>query len=329
MAFIPVSRQLSAVLAACLICFPAMAAGGTLYGTDFEAFPVGDNQWAGTEGWQSTDLTSGAQGIVQDFVENLPLGKTAYLGFSPPASAFTSVYRHVVHDPVASEIPIVEFDSFLGIQDSTDVLKRDRFFITFYNAGGGFLAALLFDNQLGKVYREDGVARFDTGVPFQRGNQLFGFVALQVLNARIDLVENRWSASLDGVPLFNGAVFNAGGKNRVLGAVAAEWQVQNVLTAGDNWLFVADWYVRSVPVGIEPFRISSYTRDDEGQITLIWEAQAGFDYKVWHSDDLTTWLDDLPGSAFPGITAGGQLSFTDANPPPHRRFYRVSRSVSP
>lgn len=326
-AFPPSIKRLCAVTAACVACFTVSALGGTLYGTDFEAFPVGDNLWAGTEGWQSNDLTSGAQGILQDYVSNLPLGKTAYLGFNPPASAFTTVFRPVIHDPVASGIPIVEFDSFLGIQDSTNG-RRDRFYISFYNAQGDFLAALLFDNLLGKVYREDGVARFDTGVPFQRGDPLFGFVALQVLYARIDLEENRWSASLDGIPLFDSAVFNAGSKSRVLGAVAAEWQVPGAV-AGNNWLFVADWYVRSVPVGVEPFRISEFTRDNEGKITLGWQAQAGFDYQVWYSDDFSAWFDDLPGSAFPGITAGGQLSFTDANPPPHRRFYRVSRSVSP
>ncbi|MGA0846513.1 MAG: hypothetical protein ACO3RV_08235, partial [Luteolibacter sp.] len=69
------------------------ATAGTLYSTDFEAFPVGDNQWAGNGGWLSNDNSSGAHGILQDYVSNLPLGRTAYLGYEVPASSLTQVYR--------------------------------------------------------------------------------------------------------------------------------------------------------------------------------------------------------------------------------------------
>ena len=319
------------VLVFITLCSATAIMGGTLYETDFEGFPVGDNQWAGTDGWQSNDTTSGAQGIVEDFVADLPLGRTAYLGFNSPGTGFTTVFRPVNYDPATGNIPVVGFDSFLGIQDSTNG-RRDRFYISFYNIEGGFLASICFDNTLERVFREDGVGRFDTGVPFVRGNQLIGFVALQLLEAEIDLVANTWSAWLDGIPLFVDARFTATGEARTLGSVAAEWEVaitSPALAAGNNWLFVADWYVRSIPVGVEPFKIDSMTRDASGHITLLWQGQAGFDDQVLYSPDCLEWHEDLEGSAFTAVTEDGQISFTDHSPPPGMRFYRVRRTPTP
>lgn len=307
------------------------AAAGTLYATDFEAFTPGDNHWAGTEGWLSNDTTSGAQGILADYVENLPLGRTAYLGYEPPAAAFTTVYRTVGYDPATGLVPVVEFDSYLGLQDSTNG-QRDRFHISFYNIPGDFLAALCLDNTNGNVWREDGVGRADTGVAFIRGNQLLGLIALQVLHARIDLVQNHWSAWLDGIPLFTAAPFTATAAPRTIGPVAAEWSVATTtpeLAPGNNWLFIADWAVRTAPVGGEPFRVTSVTRDASGRATITWPGEPGFDYQVWYSADLVLWLDDLPGSSFPGVAGFGALSFTDPSGSTARRFYRVSRSASP
>jgi hypothetical protein len=304
---------------------------GTLYSTDFESFTVGENQWAGTDGWRSNDTSSGAQGILQNHVSNLPLGKTAYLGYDPPASAFTTVFKPVNYDPATGLIPVVEFDSFLGIQDSTNT-RRDRFHVSFYNMTGGFLAAICFDNTLGKVVRYDGIVQADTGIQFVRGNQTLGFVALQILTARIDLLNNRWSASLDGIPLFSNMPFTATTEARTLGSVAAEWEIavtSPFLAPGNNWLFVADLALRTVPSGIEPFRISSVVRDPAGQTTLTWPGEPGFDYRVFYSDDLMTWRGDLPGASFPGVSNTAELSFVDADAAPKARFFRVSRTPSP
>lgn len=304
---------------------------GLIYGTDFEGFDVGNNKWAGREGWQSNDNTSGAQGIVENFVPNLPLGKTAYLGFNPPTTAFTTVSKIINYNPVTTGLPIVAFDSFLGIQDST-FSARDRFYVSFYNIAGDFIASICFDNTDGKIYRETASGRFATGIQFIRGNQLVGIISLQLLDARIDLVNNRWSASLDGIPLFTDAVFSATGGPQTLGATAAEWEIAKTsptLTPGNNWLFVADWFIRSVPIGIEPFALSAFNRAADGGVTLAWPGQAGFDYAVEYSDDCKHWHRDLPGSAFPAVTVNGTLEFGDLNPPPLRRFYRVFRSPSP
>lgn len=304
---------------------------GTLYSTEFESFTPGDNQWAGNEGWQSTDNTSGAQGILVNAVQNLPLGKTAYLGYEPPAEDLTTVFKPLSYDPAIAKIPVIEFDSLLGIQDSTNA-RRDRFYLSFYNIDGKYLAAVCFDNTTGRMTRDDGVILTDTNVPFLRGNQLLGLVTLQVLTARINLETNRWSATLDGISLFKDAPFTATGKARTLGASAAEWEITRtfpVRDAGNNWLFVADWNLRTAPTGTEPFAISSITRNPDGSTTLTWPGDPGFDYQIEHSTDLITWHNTLPGASFPGIQDRGPLSFTDTAASAQRKFYRARREVSP
>lgn len=304
---------------------------GNLYSTEFESFNTGDNQWAGTDGWISTDTSSGAQGILLNAAQNLGLGKTAYLGYEPPASDFTSVFRPVSHDPAVEKIPIIEFDSFLGIQDSTNS-RRDRFYLSFYNIAGEYLAAICFDNTTGEVTRDDGLILSGTGVEFLRGNQLLGLIALQVLTARINLSTNQWSAALDGIPLFNNVPFTATGRSLTLGASAAEWEITKTTPtrdAGNNWLFVADWNLRTTPIGTEPFRMSSIIRNSDGTTTLTWPGDPGFDYQIQYSTDLILWQNNLPGASFPGVQDPGPLSFTDTATTPEKRFYRARRNVSP
>ena len=304
---------------------------GNLYSTDFESFAAGDNQWAGTEGWICSDTTNGVQGILSNPVQNLDLGKTAYLGFEPPSEALTTVYKPINYDPASGKIPFVEFDSLLGVQDSTST-RRDRFYISFYNIAGDYLAAICFDNSTGEVFRDDGLLRTGCNVDFIRGNQLLGLVALQVLTARIDLANNQWSATLDGITLFTNAPFTVTGQPRTLGSSAAEWEITKTtptLTAGNNWLFVADWNLRTAPLGTEPFQISSFTRNSDGSRTLAWPGEPGFDYRIEHSSDLSTWHSDLPGASFPTIQNTGPLSFTDTTPTPAKMFYRAVREVSP
>jgi hypothetical protein len=304
---------------------------GNLYSTDFEAFPPGDNQWSGTEGWLSTDTTSGAQGILPNAAQNLQLGKTAYLGYGPPTSDWTTVYKPINYDPATTQIPIIEFDSLLGIQDSSNA-RRDRFYVSFYNSDNFFLAGICFDNTTGEVSRDDGSIRSGTNVEFLRGNQLLGLITLQVLSARINLVTNQWSAALDGITLFKDAPFTATGQARILGASAVEWEVVKTnptLEAGNNWLFVADWNLRTVPVGNEPFTISSITKNPDSSTTLTWPGNPGFDYKIEHSSDLIIWHNDLPGASLPSIQSNGPLSFTDTTAPLEKKFYRARREVSP
>ena len=314
-------------IAAALVLLTSLLEAGTLYSTQFEEFTAGDNRWSGTGGWLSNNTTSAVQGIMQDPVGDLPLGKAAFLGYAKPNSAFTSVYRSINHNPSTSGSSRIEFDSLLGVQDSTNS-RRDRFYISFYNMNGDFLGAVVFDNTTGKVLTDDGVTVRDTGVEFLRGDQILGIAALQILRIGIDLDLNQWEASLDSIPLFK-QKFTATQKPLTLGPIAAEWEVPSGAPgqAGDNWLLVADWLVASVPPG--PFAVKSFDRSG-GLGMLSWGAHTGFDYQIQYSEDLKTWKSDLPGSRFAANTAQGTLIFTDPSVAlPERRYYRVLRLPTP
>ena len=200
----------------------ALAQATEIYFTDFEEFPVGPDQLAGTDGWLGNNIGQGIHGIDENIV--VGLGNTAFLGSAQPSSPFTTVFRQIDHDPVAHSTPTVEFESFIGIQDSTNG-RRDRFFIAFYNIAGNFLAALEFNNteeEFG-VWRLDGSNRTYTGDIFFRNVVMF-------LNVRIDYARNVWSASLDDVQVFQNQTFNLSGQTLDLGAVAAEWLLSSSST---------------------------------------------------------------------------------------------------
>jgi hypothetical protein len=338
---------LRSLLQLLLLAAASPTGAGELYSTDFEAFTPGDNKWAGTEGWLTNDPSSNVQGIIVDYGTDL-YGNTAFLGFDQPLGDFTRVFRPVNYDPAVGNIPWVEFQSHLGVQDSTNGY-RDRFYIAFWNNDTPtprFLAAIAFDltevfvdpdepdSVFGKVLREDGLVETDledTGVPLLLGNQLFAKLELVILFVEIDLVANTWSASLEGIPLFADVQFTATGFSRTLGSVAAEWElgIPDTSSHGNNWLFVADWAVRTAPRGIEPFVIETITRNPAGETTITWHGDPGFDYQVHYSADLVTWHKDLTDSRRDNITTAGTLSFKDTYVGPQKRFYAVSRSVTP
>jgi hypothetical protein len=310
-------RILAPLAATALHC-----AGQVVYRTDFENFQVGPGNLVGTEGWSGNSFGGGWQGIDADAVPGGGLGKTAFIGYSPPTGTTSNValvYRSVNLDPATNSQPIIEFESLLGIKDSTSDL-RDDFVIAFYNISPGTrLAQIRFQNASTStwIWRGDGVALQNTFMNFLHGE-------LHLLYVRLDLVTNRWSAFLDGIPLFNGAQFTATGATRTLGSVGVEWRrgprPAGVTTWGDNWMLIADWSVR-----MAPFELFSTTRDAGGAYTLKWIGDPGRSYQVQHTDNPSAWESTLPGSAFPGQTQQSILSFTDPSPPPGRRFYRVRR----
>jgi len=326
--FVPVSnvyvlRLLAGAL--WLSWFPLLAGpvcALTLYFTEFEEFTAGPDQWAGAQGWQGSSVGLGVHGIDQDIIP--ALGKTAYLGFNRPDSTFVTVFRPVLYDPATNGVPVVEFESLMGIEDSTNSF-RDSFFFTFYNNGGDVLAAIRFDNDdlTFGIWRFDGVQEFDTGWDFVRSE-------LHLLVATMDLSNNVWTAELDGVPLFTNAVFNASGQTGTLGFVAAEWQLTSASTNnhGNNWMLVADWAVRAVPDQDAPFSIMEAGLDLDGSPLFVWPGSFGFDYEVEYSDDLDTWQSGLPDGVFENILEDAPLTFTgDAES--SNRSYRIHRSPTP
>ena len=80
------------------VSFLTPVKAGTLYSTQFEEFIAGNNRWGGNSNWVTNNTTNGVQGIIQDPVADLPLGKAAYIGYASPNKTLTFVYRAVNHD---------------------------------------------------------------------------------------------------------------------------------------------------------------------------------------------------------------------------------------
>ena len=305
-----------------LLAVSGRSYGLTLYFTEFEEFNAGNDQWAGTNGWVGTSTGLGVHGIDQDILPGLE--KTAFIGFNQPASTFVTVFRGLSYDPVSNATPTVEFETLMGIEDSTNGFK-DSFFFSFYNTGGNFLASLRFDNtdlNYG-IWRLDGVTQTDTGIEFLRSQ-------LHLLIATINFSNNTWSADLDSIPLFTNAQFNATGESLDLGFVAVEWQLTSSSTNehGDNWMLVADLAVRAFPDGSVPFPAGNPSMGQAGMPSLSWTGFAGFDYSVEYTDDMLTWSNDLAGSTFTNILTETPLSFTDSSNASHRS-YRLNRTLAP
>lgn len=294
----------------------------TLYTTDFEEFSAGDDRWAGTSGWMATSVGVGVHGIDQDILPGL--GKTAFLGFNRPKSPFVTVFRPVLYNPITQGTPLIEFETLMGIQDSTNG-NRDSFFFTFYNGSGNLLGSIRFDNsELSYgIWRLDGASQFDTGVEFVR-------LELHLLFASINFSNNTWSADLDGIPLFTNAPFNATSQPLDLGYVAAEWQLAAATTNGygDNWMLIADWTVRAFPSANEPFQIEDATVPASGLPAVNWTGAYGFDDHIEHSVDLQAWTSGLPNSVFSNVAAATPLTFTEESDVT-QRFFRVRRSFAP
>ncbi|HCQ80598.1 MAG TPA: hypothetical protein DIV46_11530 [Verrucomicrobiales bacterium] len=118
--------------------------GEVLYDTDFDSFPAGPNNWSEIESWISNDTTSGAQSIDGNVLPALL--NTATLGFAQPTTPFTFVALNLGYDHITSGKPIVEIDTLIGIEDSTNN-RRDDFYLTIYNRNGNRLASVRFDNE--------------------------------------------------------------------------------------------------------------------------------------------------------------------------------------
>ncbi|MEZ5301035.1 MAG: hypothetical protein R3F11_10345 [Verrucomicrobiales bacterium] len=308
----------------------SVAEGGEIYRTDFETFPVGDNQLVGTEGWLGTDDGSNVHGIDDNIVPGI--GKSAFLGGGgTPSSTFVSVYQPLDVDPLALDRPIIEFYAVIAFADSSNNL-RDNFYFSIYNTSGELLGAVNFDNTLTsnpqdpqnpigqKILWYDGVAFHDTGLTFLHDELLeFRF--------QIDLRANTWTAVLGEAVLFADEIFHAGDLEVDLGRVSADWQISfvNSITQrplpGNNWMLFDDWIVTLRPA----FEIAHFSAPGRAP-QIRWIGEDGYRYYVEHNDgDGAGWLRDLPDSLFEP-PAEAEISFQDKSAIlPERRLYRVAR----
>ena len=308
----------------CTLAANATAATTEIYTTDFNSFPLGDDTVVDTDGWNGNNTGGGVHGIGE-FVQGL--GRSMFLGGVRPGSTFTTVFKTINYDAVAEGTPVVNVEMIIGVQD-LDTNPRDSFFITLYNSTGNFLAALKLDNTENTfgLWRSNGSSSSYTGDTFLRNE-------IMILELAIDFENNTWTATLDDLPIFEDATFNATGRPLNFGSIAFEWDLTSNFTSqfGSNWFLLDELEIFTVTedpvVGIEPFVVSSLERLGN-DTTLTWEGQAGFSYQVEHSDDLVTWSTSLPDSSR-APASDGPLTFTDSTSALSTRYYRVVRTLNP
>ena len=285
----------------------------TIYATEFEEFDIGSDKLIGPNFWQiGNSIGTGSHGIDEDLVSGL--GKSAFLGFREPSSALVTVAVSHAYDPLGAGKPIVEFESVLGVEDSSNT-RRDTFSVVFLNLAGDLLASIEFrnsNNNFGLWY-SNGKKITDSDIDFIRGE-------LHLLTAQINFAENTWSAQLDGIDIIEDVVFHDDDKTLDLGFTGAQWNLSNPVTSnhGDNFLLIADWYLHAVPQ--DDFQISSFDQN-----TIKFFGEPGFIYRLQTSDDLSNWADSGP-ALIPDSTGTQefQIDRTSAF-----EYYRVLRDFTP
>jgi len=299
---------------------------GLLYSTAFEDFGVGPNLWHGQDSWFSNTSaqTGGIQGIDLNVIEGI--GKSSFLGFQPPTTGWNFVARQLNHDPASEGTAIIEIDTLIGLEDSTNE-NYDSFFVSIYNSQGDFLAAIQFSNERESfgIFYDDGVTVRSTTVQFLHGE-------LSLLALAIDFQNNLWSADFDGIPLFENVQFTATEKNRDLGTFAYEWIVTdpNPAMAGNNWLLVADCSIWAIPQGAPTVETTIPSFNNEGLPLLRFSGEVGWTYQIEYTNSLGQWMSNLPNSTFVVTQSGQTIEFIDEDHrSPEVRYYRVKRLVTP
>jgi len=310
------------------LCHRSQAETGLLYSTNFDSFPIGENQWAGSDGWFSNQeaTTGGIQGIDNNITPGI--GQSAFLGAAEPTTTWNFVARSINHDPAAENSAFVEIETLVGFEDSTNE-QYDSFFVGVYNMAdmaGDFLAAVQFSNEREAfgIFWDNGTTVQDTTVDYIHGE-------LQLLNITIDLPNNLWSADFDGIPLFRDEIFTTTGRTRNFGLVSYEWQTtsSNPANHGNNWMLIADCAIWAIPPGAEQIDLTNVAISP-GDASFEFLGEPGWTYQVEYAGSLDKWLSDLPESSFSVTGSTEAIKFSDQTSElPSTRFYRVIRTVSP
>lgn len=285
--------------------------GAEFYKTEFSNFPVGDDQWANRDGWRTTNLGRGWNGIVENAIPGL--GRSAFLGYGRP---FQNIVRvsHPLGVPVGTSLrSVLRFECLLGLSSSVTG-SDDSFALQFYNPAGSKLAGIKFDTgaQTFGIWIDDGLTQIEA-------TALLITDSLQLLSLDIDFKSNRWWGYLDGTTLFENEPFTATNFARLPGAFSFDWQVASLLSPGDNWLLIDDLSIGTPELSI------SVSRTAGGELALEWTATRAASYQVQISSDASQWS-NLPNALFVASAPRAHLRFDDSgfNVVGHR-FYRVTQ----
>lgn len=288
--------------------FSSFCSGQTIYATEFEEYEDGAEN---LDDWIGSSPGTGSYGLDYELVSGLQ--NSAFIGFERPVRPLVTLVKAHDFDPVKAGTPTITLESLLGVEDSTNG-RRDTFSIVFLNSSGDLLASIQFrngDDDFGLWY-SDGVTIRDSSLDFIRGE-------LQLLTIEIDFAINRWSVQLDGIDIIRNVVFHSGNKVIDLGFTGVQWDLSSNVTLGygDNYLLIADWYVRAVPT--TSFKVLGLSR--VGVVSeILFEPELGFSYQLQTSPDLSTNFQDEDSE----MTENG-LRYSD---PSLRSFSRVVRKYA-
>lgn len=333
----------------------SLAPAGTLYTTGFENFTPGPDRIAGapalgipgTDGWTGSHPGQDRSGIYAEADHALPgVGNAAYIGgntasiLSGNATMFVRKALNVQPwSPPATQEEVVTLRVLIGIKDS-GMGMRDNFELVIYNnntlsggTGSWPIAGIQFDNsQLNpttlrpwqNIYRYSydpavgGMRYLSTGATFL-------YDVLQALELRINYRTNRWSATLDSVPLFSDLTFYSGPQSLNLGSVLFRCQASSLFAPGSNYMLFDDLSISMDPLPAAAPPDLTYSPTAGAQ--LRWTQEAGYGYGLQWSENLTAWqfVSGSPSASPPTTGYTGTLTDPAALSRP-RRFYRLRRT---
>lgn len=300
----------------------ASLAQTVLYTTNFSDFPLGDGQWAGHDGWESSHPEPAIHGIVDGFFGDD--NRSASIGFNPPNEEpiISTVFRPLNIDPLELNEPFVRLSTDVAIADSTNE-AYDSFYLSVFNRDAQVLGSVVFDNTIDSfgLWRYDGVEFEDLSLPFNHGQ-------LYHLDIEIDFANNLWSAHLDDVSIFTDVTFTSSDDNvrRDLGDFAVEWEVSDLNAPGDNWLLIDNWEVtmgetaHAEPPTAETEIVPQISVRRNGSVRLQWQGQVNTTYIVDKSNNLAQWSETAQVTT-DGSAAGNYVDETADNSV--QSFYRL------
>ncbi len=255
------------------------------------------------------------------------------------------------YSPVTSSKEVVFISALVGIKDSTtgvSFLKyRDNFELFIMNGAttatgtGTVLAAIQFDNhtldsqgapqQL--VFRTQSSAG-STNLSYVSTGGYFIYDNMQLITVRINFRTNKWSSSLDGIPLFSDLTFYTGSAPLNLGAVgfrmnfgdATPFLSNYICNSGNNYMLFDDLRIEAEDRPQVAF--TSEVKKTPGSFALSWNAEAGYRYNVYGSTTMGSWslLTPTPLTA----TQTTDFTFTDTTVTGvTRRFYKLGPPLFP
>jgi len=305
-------------LLACLICWCLLSLASyvgavqtEVFSTRFEASEgystnaplIRQNGWVGDG--------SGGNGIVSEFFDGQ--GQQAYVGFFPPETNDDQliVWRPVNYSPTNASL--VQFSVLMAVVDSYNT-NYDNFRWSMYNSRGDRLFSLDFDNyDLSVNYLLDGTNELVAT------DQYFSTDERHTLVVSMNFASNKWSATLDDLPVVTNKAITTTNALRDLGDVDAVWLVYDPAAPGDNYLLFDNYSITAELRPPAAPQLKLVERTPSGNVSLRLFGTSGLSFAVDASTNLASWT-----ALKTNVLSGGYFDYLDTSATAlNRRFYRA------